>query len=130
MQLQAHGQASLELTADCLRRLRSYHWPGNVRELENVLERAVIIARDGKLNLRDVLPLTNLQPIRERKGGIAVDGLQTKNDLREAEKATLLRALQEAKWKVAGPLGAAQKLGIPPSTLSSRIKVLGIVRPR
>lgn len=124
------GKPALELTADCLRRLRSYHWPGNIRELENVLERAVIIARDGKLNLRDVLPLTNLQPVRERKGAIAVDGLQTKNDLREAEKATLLRALEEARWKVAGPRGAAQKLGIPPSTLSSRMKVLGIGRPR
>jgi len=48
------GKPQLELTADCLRRLRSYHWPGNVRELENVIERAVIIARDGRLNLRDV----------------------------------------------------------------------------
>jgi transcriptional regulator with GAF, ATPase, and Fis domain len=90
----------------------------------------VIIARNGKLNLRDVLPLASLQPIRERRGGIAVDGLQTKKDLREAEKATLLRALEEAKWKVAGPHGAAQKLGIPPSTLSSRMKVLRIVRPQ
>ena len=124
------GKPSLELTADCLRRLRFYHWPGNVRELENVIERAVIIARNGKLNLRDVLPLASLQPIRERRGGIAVDGLQTKKDLREAEKATLLRALEEAKWKVAGPHGAAQKLGIPPSTLSSRMKVLRIVRPQ
>jgi len=124
------GKPLLELTADCLRRLRFYHWPGNVRELENVIERAVIIARNGKLNLRDVLPLANLQPIRERRGGIAVDGLQTKKDLREAEKATLLRALEEAKWKVAGPHGAAQKLGIPPSTLSSRMKVLRIVRPQ
>jgi len=90
----------------------------------------VIIARDGRLNLRDVLPLTSLQLVRERKGVISIDGLQTKNDLREAEKATLLRALEEAKWKVSGAQGAAQKLGIPPSTLSSRMKVLGIARPR
>lgn len=124
------GKPELGLTADCLRRLRSYHWPGNVRELENVIERAVIIARDGRLNLRDVLPLTSLQLVRERKGVISIDGLQTKNDLREAEKVTLLRALEEAKWKVSGPQGAAQKLGIPPSTLSSRMKVLGIAKPR
>ncbi|MBS1840257.1 MAG: sigma 54-interacting transcriptional regulator [Acidobacteria bacterium] len=124
------GKPALELTADCLRRLRSYHWPGNVRELENVIERAVILARDGKLNLRDVLPLTSLQPVAERKGATALDGLQTKKDLREAEKATLLRALEKAKWKVAGPQGAAQKLGIPASTLSSRMKALGIARPR
>jgi PAS domain S-box-containing protein len=124
------GKALLELTADCLRRLRSYHWPGNVRELENVIERAVIIARDGHLNLRDVLPLENLHTGRNRKNSVGVAELQTKDDLREAEKATLTRALEESKWKVSGLQGAAQKLGIPPSTLSSRMKVLGIQRPR
>ena len=123
------GKESLEFTADCLRRLRSYHWPGNVRELENVIERAVIIARDGRLNLRDVLPLHNLQPEREQKSASAGSSVQTKKDLREMEKATLMRALEEAKWKVSGPQGAAQKLGIPASTLSSRIKALRIQRP-
>jgi formate hydrogenlyase transcriptional activator len=124
------GKPPLELTADCLRRLRSYHWPGNVRELENVIERAVIIARDGRLNLRDVLPLHNLQPVQVRKSSEAISTLQTKDDLRNLEKATLLRALEESLWKVAGPNGAARKIGIPPSTLSSRMKALGIQRPR
>jgi transcriptional regulator with GAF, ATPase, and Fis domain len=58
------GKPQLELTADCLRRLRSYHWPGNVRELENVIERAVIIARDRTLSLRNILPLDTLQSVR------------------------------------------------------------------
>jgi PAS domain S-box-containing protein len=124
------GKAPLELTADCLRRLRSYHWPGNVRELENVIERAVIIARDGRLNLRDVLPLHNLQPDHGRKNVNVGSTVQTKRDLREMEKATLIRALEETNWKVAGRQGAAQKLGVPPSTLSSRIKALGIQRPK
>jgi len=124
------GKPQLELSADCLRRLRSYHWPGNVRELENVIERAVIIARDGRLNLREVLPLHNLQSARPRKGLGAISTLQTKEDLRELEKMTLHRALEESLWKVAGPNGAAEKLGIPPSTLSSRMKALGIQRPR
>jgi len=124
------GKAPLELTADCLRRLRSYHWPGNVRELENVIERAVIIARDGRLNLRDVLPLHNLQPDHGRKNVNVGSTVKTKRDLREMEKATLIRALEETNWKVAGRQGAAQKLGVPPSTLSSRIKALGIQRPK
>jgi len=123
------GKPHLELTADCLRRLRSYHWPGNVRELENVIERAVIIARDGKLNLRDVLPLNNLQSPRLRKIPDSLSAIQTKEDLREMEKATLVRALEESNWKVSGPQGAAQKLGVPPSTFSSRMKALGIQRP-
>lgn len=123
------GKPRLELTADCLRRLRSYHWPGNVRELENVIERAVIIARDGKLNLRDVLPLNNLQPGRQRKAVDTISAIQTKEDLRDMEKITLTRALEEANWKVSGPQGAARKLGVPPSTLSSRMKSLGIHRP-
>jgi len=124
------GKAPLELTADCLRRLRSYHWPGNVRELENVIERAVIIAGDGHLNLRDVLPLQNLRPMLEPRGLEAVPALRTKKELREMERATLIRALEDAKWKVAGAQGAAHKLGIPPSTLASRIKALGIQRPK
>jgi transcriptional regulator with GAF, ATPase, and Fis domain len=124
------GKAPLELTSDCLRRLRSYHWPGNVRELENVIERAVIISRDGRLNLRDVLPLRKLQQSQERTISDAVSAIRTKSELREIERNTLLRALEEARWKVAGTRGAAQKLGIPPSTLSSRMKALGIQRPR
>jgi len=124
------GKPPLEFTADCLRRLRSYHWPGNVRELENVTERAVIIARDGHVNLRDVLPLHNLHPVRPRKSSEATSALQTKEDLRKLERATLVRALEESLWKVAGPDGAAKKIGIPPSTLSSRMKALGIQRPR
>ena len=124
------GKPQLELTADCLRRLRSYHWPGNVRELENVIERAVIIAPDGRLNLRDVLPLHSLPAAKPRKNADAPSALQTKEDLRELEKANLIRALEESLWKVAGPQGAAQKLGIPPSTLSSRMKALAIQRPK
>jgi len=126
------GKAPLELTSDCLRRLRSYHWPGNVRELENVIERAVIIARENHLNLRDVLPLHNIPQAAERRcteAAAPVPVVRTKGELREIERETLIRALEEAKWKVAGTQGAAAKLGIPPSTLTSRMKALQIKRP-
>ena len=56
------ARPSPELTSDCFRRLRSYHWPGNVRELENVIERAIILSRDGHLALREVLPLESFPP--------------------------------------------------------------------
>jgi transcriptional regulator with GAF, ATPase, and Fis domain len=118
------------LTADCLRRLRSYHWPGNVRELENVIERAVIIARNGTLSLRNVLPLENVQPIRESKNTGSGRGITTKRDLREVERDTIVHALERAAWKVAGPHGAARTLGIPASTLTSRMKALQIERPK
>jgi PAS domain S-box-containing protein len=123
------GRPAIEMTADCLRRLRSYHWPGNVRELENVIERAVIIARDARLSLRDVLPLHKVQQIRESKNSDFVSAIRTKSELRQIERETLVRALEESKWKVAGSQGAARKLGIPPSTLSSRMKALQISRP-
>ena len=123
------GRSPLDLTADCLRRLRSYHWPGNVRELENVMERAVIIARDGGLNLRDVLPLRKFQHIAEQKNSDAMPVVRTKSQLRDMERETLLRALEEANWKVAGEQGAAKRLGIPASTFTSRMKALRIERP-
>ncbi len=124
------GRPSLEMTPDCLRRLRSYHWPGNVRELENVIERAVIIARDGQLALRDVLPLDSLRPVRDSGHSGASPTLRTKAELRELERETLTRVLQQTNWRVAGDHGAARVLGIPPSTLSSRMKALRIQRPK
>ena len=121
------GKPQPNLTADCLRRLRSYHWPGNVRELENVMERAVIIARDGSLSLRDALPLDSLQAAG--RGPAETHNLRTKRELRELERETLLRTLERCGWKVAGPHGAARALGVPPSTFASRMRALRIERP-
>jgi PAS domain S-box-containing protein len=124
------GKPCPELTADCLRRLRSYRWPGNVRELENVIERGVIIASEGRLSLRDILPLDSFLPVQESGAFIASSGLRTKSELRDLERDTLVRALERSGWKVAGARGAARALGIPPSTLASRMKALQIERPK
>jgi transcriptional regulator with GAF, ATPase, and Fis domain len=124
------GKPRPELTADCFRRLRSYHWPGNVRELENVIERAVIIARDGVLSLRSVLPLESFESIRNGETSPAGHNPRTKRDLRELEREILVRALEQTGWKVAGAHGAARALGVPPSTLASRMKALQIERPK
>jgi PAS domain S-box-containing protein len=123
------GMHSPRLSADCLRRLRSYHWPGNVRELENMMERAVILARDGVLSLRSVLPASSFIAPRETRLSGSGNEVRTKRDLREMERGTLIQALEHSRWKVAGPQGAAQMLGVPPSTLASRMKALGIRRP-
>jgi transcriptional regulator with GAF, ATPase, and Fis domain len=100
-----------------------------VRELENVIERAVIIARDLTLSLRNILPLDTLQSVRASR----TDGgrkLRTKRELREMERETMIQALERAAWKVAGEQGAARALGVPASTFASRMKALQIERPK
>jgi PAS domain S-box-containing protein len=112
---------------DCIRRLKSYDWPGNVRELQNVIERAVITSRDGILNLDRALPDS------KEVTGISVNtpqGILTLNELNDLERNNIIRALESVHWRVSGEGGAAQLLGMNASTLSSRMKALGIKRPR
>jgi PAS domain S-box-containing protein len=120
------------LSTDDERCLCAYSWPGNVRELQNVIERAVITSRDGRLRLDSVLP--RLQP----DSGTPVsapaarqdDGrVYTCEEWQDLERQNILRALTAADWKVAGASGAAARLGLKPSTLSSRMKALAISRP-
>ena len=117
------------LSTDDLARLRAYGWPGNVRELQNVIERAVITATDGQLDLRRIL-----QPMAPGSGttdpAVAEVPIRTEIEMREFERANIHRALDACAWKVAGDRGAARLLGVSPSTLASRIKSLGIRRPK
>jgi PAS domain S-box-containing protein len=111
--------------------LNGYSWPGNVRELQNVIERGVITARDGYLNLEYALPGKNsLSGNGEKEQElVSEDRVLTILEMRHIERKNLLRALQQSEWRVAGKQGAARLLGIPPSTLQSRMKALGIERP-
>jgi PAS domain S-box-containing protein len=126
------GRSVAPLSADDARRLRSYTWPGNVRELSNVIERAVITAREGRLNLDRALPEVAQRP----DGGVVAGALGegaggrvlTEAEVAQLERSNLLRALEQASWRVAGPGGAAARLGMNPSTLSSRMRALGIRR--
>ncbi len=95
--------------------LKNYHWPGNVRELENIIERAVVISDGELLQLGDWL---------SKKTGPA-SRKQVLN-LDELQKNHILQILDMTHWRVRGKEGAAQLLGINPTTLESRMQKLGI----
>jgi PAS domain S-box-containing protein len=125
------GRSLEPLSHNCLRRLETYNWPGNVRELQNIVERAVITSSDGNLNLDRALPETVNSPhIMPSSDGAAAKHVRTAKELEELERQNLIAALESVDWKVAGSNGAAQLLGIKPTTLSSRMKALGIERKR
>jgi formate hydrogenlyase transcriptional activator len=113
--------------------LRNYSWPGNVRELRNVIERAVIITQGTKLRLTDGFDSPALALNRD-SGELFPDqfsGSEPSNEtLQTHEHDLILRTLKTVHWKLEGPGGAAALLDIHPSTLRSRMRKLGIERPR
>ncbi|HJS58582.1 MAG TPA: sigma 54-interacting transcriptional regulator [Vicinamibacteria bacterium] len=124
------GRPFEPLGLDAMARLRAYAWPGNVRELQNVMERAMVASRDGRLNLDRALPDT-APSIRDSPEATAEGSrILTLREMRELERANLVRALEASQWRIAGADGAARRLGMKPSTLNSRLKALGIRRPQ
>jgi formate hydrogenlyase transcriptional activator len=107
------------IPAKTLEALSRYHWPGNIRELENLMERAVILTQGTEL----YVPL----------GELKVEGAQhatPRATLRDSERDQIIRALRDAKWIIGGPAGAAARLGVKRTTLSAKMKKLGISRPQ
>jgi formate hydrogenlyase transcriptional activator len=102
--------------------LVSYPWPGNVRELQNVIERAVILSPGPAL----LVPLGDLQSAVTRSAEPTAAAVT----LAEAEREHILGALRETGWVVAGPKGAAARLGMKRSTLQEKMRKLGISRPQ
>jgi PAS domain S-box-containing protein len=123
---QKMGRKLNPLSPAAIMRLKSYHWPGNVRELQNVIERAVITSTDGTLNLDRALPEAD-RPANVPQPAAKV---YTAKELEEIEKENFLRALEVTGWRIAGKDGAAQLLQLKPSTFTSRMKALGIERPK
>jgi transcriptional regulator with GAF, ATPase, and Fis domain len=108
--------------------LTVHHWPGNVRELQNAVERAVILAFDGILHFNfgsseSILPTHSKHEARPVRSEVA-----TRDDWKRQERESISRALEQAAGKVSGPGGAAELLGMRPTTLSSRLKAMGITR--
>jgi PAS domain S-box-containing protein len=129
------GRAPLTFTQKQVDALRRYDWPGNVRELKNVIERAVILSDDQHLRLDLSLPEAGLaSPAAEARETPEPEAepqpFLTDAEMRERTRANLVAALEAAEWRVSGERGAAQLLGIKPSTLTDRMRSLGIERPR
>ena len=112
-----------------IRTLQQYDWPGNIRELQNVVERAVIVAHGGRVHFD--LPSESARPVPGEvdTAATAAEAIITDDEMRLRERENILAALRQAKWKISGDGGAAQLLGIKPTTLSSRMKKLEIERP-
>ena len=116
------------IPSETMQALVRYHWPGNIRELQNVIERAVIISRGPVLNVgltelaADVASLS--APVVIAAKSASRENLQEM--LEETERNQILRALEEANGVVAGPYGAAARLGVKRSTLQLRMQKLGI----
>jgi PAS domain S-box-containing protein len=124
------GRALAPPTPECARRLQAYSWPGNVRELQNVIERAVITATGGRLNLDRALP--DVAPVARPTPSAAAPEpppVRTLRELEMLERDNLVRALESSQWRISGPGGAAALLGMNASTLRSRIKTLGVKPP-
>jgi len=123
------GRKVLTLTRSQTANLRSYNWPGNVRELKNVIERAVILST-GKV-LRLDLSMPGLKPDIDgvADAAIANNEVLSEKDMREFQKNNTIKALEQSDWKVSGNGGAAELLGVRPTTLADRVRTYKIKRP-
>ncbi len=118
------------LTRALVDRLRAYDWPGNVRELQHVLERAVILSRGGPLVLGELRAAgaATARALPRTTTAVTDDGgrLPTFAELRAREREVVAAALARARGKVSGANGAAALLGVPATTLDSKLRALGI----
>ncbi|NWJ40072.1 MAG: sigma 54-interacting transcriptional regulator [Geothrix sp.] len=112
------GRSPLDLPRSVVQALQAYGWPGNVRELQNLIEQAVLVSEGPMLRLPDRLGPAPSGPV----GSGLLPGLV------EVERDHIIKVLDATSWKVEGAKGAADILGLAPSTLRSRMQKLGIER--
>ncbi len=138
------------LTDEALEQLAAYDWPGNIRELHNVIERAVILSQSGPLRVDRVLRPNGEAPrtsgsvdrgvlrrfaaeveTRAPSAGARAAGnrVLSRDELARQERDNIIAALEQSRWRVSGSGGAAEILGVRPTTLASRLKRFGIKRP-
>ncbi|MGH8594466.1 MAG: helix-turn-helix domain-containing protein, partial [Gammaproteobacteria bacterium] len=115
-----YGKRIETVPARAMTALQAHEWPGNARELQHVIERAVILSRGAELAFDEEF-LASAPAGQERPPRI--------ESLEEAERAHILKALEMVGWRVSATGGAAECLGLKPSTLEFRMKKLGITRP-
>ena len=114
------GKTIKTIDDSCMRDLENYQWPGNVREMQNIIERAVLLAKGDQI-ANILFPATTV-----RKAPVNFPQEATPKTMEEMEREHILTVLKKCNHRVAGPGGAAEFLNLPPSTLYSRIKKLGI----
>jgi formate hydrogenlyase transcriptional activator len=112
-----YGKPIDSIGADSMRRLQAHDWPGNIRELKNVIERAVILATTSRLTI-------SLSP---RSSPVSVGAVPA--TLKGVEATHIRATLERTGWRVRGRGGAAEALGLKPTTLETRMAKLGIARP-
>lgn len=121
-----------KLTKGNISELQNYDWPGNIRELQNVIERAMITSRMGKLsfNLSDtgknIKKKFSAFSSKERDGSMSI---LTEEEMKFQDRQNILNALNLCNWKITGSNGAAELLEMRPTTLHSKIKKMGVKRP-
>jgi formate hydrogenlyase transcriptional activator len=112
----ANNRSITAIAPDGLAALCHYAWPGNVRELSNVIERCVILTHGAALRVP-------ADALKSRGAVVAVD-----NSLEGAQRQHILHVLEECNWVIAGPTGAAARLGLKRTSLQYKLQKLGILR--
>jgi PAS domain S-box-containing protein len=126
------GRKPMKLTQRQVSTIKEYSWPGNIRELKSLIERAVILSQGNVLRLDQALPnvaaQTDSNQAQEFESG--EPKILNEKEMKSLQKTNLLAALKQTDWRVSGNQGAAELLGVRPTTLADRIRTLGIAKPR
>ncbi len=117
------NKSDLRISMNEIEKLKAYHWPGNIRELENVIERQVILARGGMIRFDELIVPTEQTTV---VGKSQFNDIMTYQQIKQHEVNNIINALIQCHGKVFGFNGAAEILGINPTTLNSRIKKYNI----
>jgi transcriptional regulator with GAF, ATPase, and Fis domain len=119
------GKEFNEVSAPAMAGLSAYDWPGNVRELKNIIERAMILSKPPILRIDDWFPGYS------KTANISIQHLERNGEtIKEVERAHIEKVLAACDWRIRGKDGAAEQLGLKRTTLQSRMKKLGIERPK
>ena len=126
---QRYGRRGLRLTERAMRTLQGYAWPGNVRELQHIIERAVLLSRSGVVRLDAVLAEPAETTLTNSAPSTTMATVIPEIQWRRREQENLRAALRLTEGRIYGPDGAADILGVKPTTLISRLKALGLRDP-